>query len=561
MAKTTHKKAKARAASSRKKTDAAAAGNKIRPATATSTTAGSGQHAAPAGVQALIDPDAPIDKVSIRMYCLGTGDCFLIRFYHEETLKFTMMIDCGSCRGNPKAFRPYVQHLANEVRNNIDLLVITHEHNDHVNGFYKCADIFAQMTIGEAWFAWTEDRDDPTGAAKELLQKRSGMRKALDKAIKSIKASNRKLSGKLNSEFYARDMMLNNGSYLNGLHTLARINLDGYDTDEKAAAPTANKPPAGTQAAPEPENSLPGMTAIKKILKDKGVKVRYLTPGDSRQIERATGIKFHILGPPMERAYVFKNGKEGVDVYKKKLALYESSLAANAFLNMDNTTMSDCPFQPQFVVSGNTKNTPCQQVIDAYEHRNNNWRRIDDDWLMSAGSLALRLNSHINNTSLALAIEMPGKQVLLFPGDAEYGSWASWHEIEKWKPKKAGEKHFVEDLLNRTVFYKVGHHLSYNGTALQKGIAMMESEQLAAMATLDLDRISEGWKKTMPNQFLMQELIRKCKGKFFLMNETGVDNAPTHTYPIAALKEGIYSVEHFDQTENPIFHQYNCRIK
>ena len=548
MAKTSIKKAKKQGPSSRKRAGAAAPGKKPRSAGASGPTAGSEPDAAAAGAHARIDHDAPVDHVSIRMYCLGTGDCFLVRFYHEETLRFTMMIDCGSCRGNPKAFRPYVEHLAKETGYKIDLLIITHEHNDHVNGFHKCADIFRQMTIGEAWFAWTEDRDDPTGAAKELLQKRSAMRNALDKAIKSIKAGNKKLSGKLNSDFYARQMMFNNANYLNGLHTLASINLDGYDADEKAAAPG-------------PENSLPGMAAIKKILKEKDVKVRYLAPGDSRQIEQATGIKFHVLGPPMEREYVYKDGKEGVDVYKKKLTLYESSLAANAFLNMDNTAMSDCPFQSQFVVDDNTKNTACREVIAAYEDRREDWRKIDDDWLMSAGSLALRLNSHINNTSLALAIEMPDKQVLLFPGDAEYGSWASWHEIEKWKPKKAGGKHFVEDLLNRTIFYKVGHHLSYNGTALQKGIAMMESEQLAAMATLDLDRISEGWKKTMPNKFLMQELIRKCKGKFFLMNEAGVDNAPTHTYPIAVLKEGIYSVEHFESTQNPIFHQYNCRIK
>jgi hypothetical protein len=130
----------------------------------------------------------------------------------------------------------------------------------------------------------------------------------------------------------------------------------------------------------------------------------------------------------------------------------------------------------------------------------------------------------------------------------------------KKPPPPLGEKHFVEDLLNRTVFYKVGHHLSYNGTALQKGIAMMESEQLAAMATLDLDRISEGWKKTMPNMFLMQELIRKCKGKFFLMNEAGIGHAPTHSYPIAGLKEGMYSVDHFEHNQPPIYHQYNCSL-
>ena len=42
------------------------------------------------------------------------------------------------------------------------------------------------------------------------------------------------------------------------------------------------------------------------------------------------------------------------------------------------------------------------------------WRRIDDEWLYSAESLALTLNAGINNTSLVLAFELPAsKKVLL----------------------------------------------------------------------------------------------------------------------------------------------------
>ena len=45
------------------------------------------------------------------------------------------------------------------------------------------------------------------------------------------------------------------------------------------------------------------------------------------------------------------------------------------------------------------------------------WRRIDDDWLYSAETLALKLNTGINNTSLVLAFELPqSKKVLFFAG-------------------------------------------------------------------------------------------------------------------------------------------------
>jgi hypothetical protein len=62
------------------------------------------------------------DRVSIRMYCLGTGDCFVIKFFNRKTTCFTMMIDCGSCKGTPKDFAPYLNELKQYVNNAVDLL-------------------------------------------------------------------------------------------------------------------------------------------------------------------------------------------------------------------------------------------------------------------------------------------------------------------------------------------------------------------------------------------------------------------------------------------------------
>jgi phosphoribosyl 1,2-cyclic phosphodiesterase len=76
------------------------------------------------------------------MYCLGTGDCFLVKFCSGDHPAFTMMIDCGSCQGKAADFLPYLTDLSASLNNKtIDLLVITHEHNDHVNGFAKCIDV------------------------------------------------------------------------------------------------------------------------------------------------------------------------------------------------------------------------------------------------------------------------------------------------------------------------------------------------------------------------------------------------------------------------------------
>lgn len=499
-----------------------------------------------------------ITNVKIRMYCLGTGDCFILKFYNGASEKFTMMIDCGSCQGTPKEFTPYIEDLAGYINNHIDLLVVTHEHNDHVNGFAKCESIFKdkKFTISEAWFAWTENPDDPDDRAKEIQKKRQKMKKALTSGIAELRAKANAFELSVSDDYFKVDIQKSHMAMLNGLDTLAEINL----TDE-----------GGDGGKP-----LPGMVKIKAILEEKKTKIRYLNPGDTVTLTKLTGLKFHVLGPPFEREFVFKDGKEGTDVYKKNLGFSESALAANAFLNITNTDIrdKDIPFGEEYIVnetkpsiissitsSRDLLKADSSSLIGIYYDQTKSWRKIDMDWLNSAGALALRLNSHINNTSLALAIEdVKSQKVILLPGDAEYGSWESWHTIAKWKNKGAGGKHFTEDLLNRTVFYKVGHHLSYNGTALEKGINMMESTEFAAMATLDRHRISKGWKSTMPNTLLMAELIKKSGGKFFIMDEFEIKKGPSKTFDTASLGKNVYEEKTFEDNKNIIFKQYTIRL-
>lgn len=66
--------------------------------------------------------------------------------------------------------------------------------------------------------------------------------------------------------------------------------------------------------------------------------------------------------------------------------------------------------------------------------------------------LAFRLDSVLNNTSLMLVFVV-GQAVLLFPGDAQWGSWkAALSDTESRR------------LLDRVTFLKVGHHGSHNAT-------------------------------------------------------------------------------------------------
>jgi hypothetical protein len=103
---------------------------------------------------------------------------------------------------------------------------------------------------------------------------------------------------------------------------------------------------------------------------------------------------------------------------------------------------------------------------------------------------AIQLNMEVDNTSLALAIELsPGGKVLLFPGDAQVGNWLSWHAPNMQWPRSDDPDNPVTaaDLLRRTVLYKVGHYAGRNATLRQKGLELMESSELTALIAIDED--------------------------------------------------------------------------
>ena len=82
-----------------------------------------------------------------------------------------MLIDCGMKKGSQ------LKHTITEVAENIrdatgghlHLVVVTHEHEDHVSGFLSEREVFDELTIDKLWLAWTEDPG--TDLANELRTK------------------------------------------------------------------------------------------------------------------------------------------------------------------------------------------------------------------------------------------------------------------------------------------------------------------------------------------------------------------------------------------------------
>lgn len=459
-----------------------------------------------------------ITQADIRMYRMGTGDCFIVKFLSGEGKKkenvFTMMIDCGTWQGEKKRLADFIRNLKEYVAEDrkdkvptIDLLVVTHEHKDHVYGFDACSDLFVNTVtnprnfiVKNIWMGWTEN-DNPVLPNDELGKKVKQWKEEYGQRKKALNATAQALKERFGTDEQKKERDKNQNGLVAFQYNFSEAVNQFADLHFSARAGQYT-------------GGLKGMNVVKQEIAQNNI--TYLHPGQIIE-NMLDGVRFYVLGPPISIDAIKKeSGKDGETFsHSHNNSLTDNDSFATAMLNLIEpmSSASILPFDDEFIVEGKDK-------PDAYTDTRNAWRTIDHEWLNSAGSLALRMNSATNNLSLALAIEfIDSKRVMLFPGDAEFGSWESWHTI--W-PTQDGKKPLVEDLLNRTIFYKVAHHLSHNGTAKKQGVEMMTHPDLVAMATLDYTIISDGWKSTMPNRYLIDDLLTRTKGRLIVMNEDSV---------------------------------------
>ena len=401
----------------------------------------------------LVPPDG---GVAVRMYRQGHGDCFLLALPRDGGGDpVYVLIDCGYKPGSPgflkgHAIGEIVAHIGESTGHHLDLVVVTHEHQDHLNGFWKkTKPYFGDFRIDEAWMAWTEDPSDDLANAlreqhKDVLLGLVRARRKLALAAGEDDASVRRLDALLALEF-------------------------GGEDDAGAMA--------AVLAAADPADSV-NKQALK-LIKDKanagqGRGVKYLRPGERPRKLPGTAVRAYVLGPPRDAALLRDENPVGSEAFPSgKGGPHPMSFDAAA----GGDARPQAPFRSQHCVpieealgdgdpffllhygrpgEGENDEDGVEAPDDAA------WRRIDDEWLYSAETLALQLNKGINNTSLVLALEMPkSRKVLLFVGDAQRGNWISWAKVS-WK--RGSKTITARDLLARTVLYKVGHHGSHNAT-------------------------------------------------------------------------------------------------
>lgn len=432
-----------------------------------------------------------ITHAEIRMYRMGTGDCFILKFFSDDTEQLKMMIDCGVWIGSKVNLTPFVEDLKEYVNNEVDILIVTHEHKDHVHVFEACKELFTtDFKVGKIWMGWTED-DKKAKVKKwktEYGEKKIALKNA---AIKMANAINKPAFAK---QFSAS---ANGNNIVNGYQ---QFNATLNDFCELSFASNAK----------EYKGDLEGMRIVKEEIANNNIE--YFEPGDIiEDVDKADGLKFYILAPSAKHEDILiEEAPDDEEGYSHNKALAESDSFAAALNNNGNINQIS-PFSEKHILSEANS-----AIKTLYHKKDESWRNIDMDWLQSAGALALRMNSITNNLSLVLAIEFEDQEkVILLPGDAEYGSWKSWHEID-WTQHNL-PANYTERLLNKTIFYKVAHHSSHHGTAKKQGLNMMIHKDLTAMATLDYDIIAKAWKGTMPNQGIVDDLLKQTKGRTIFM--------------------------------------------
>lgn len=415
---------------------------------------------------------APSTGIKVRMYRQGHGDCFLLATRKRNGKPFYMLIDCGykpksevpDRNGKKQKIDKVIKDIGDSTGNHLDAVLITHEHQDHVNGFMakpprartkRCWD---DIRVDRLWLAWTEDGSDRFA---------NTLRRRFDDTLIGLLGATKKLR-----ELPANDQARQES--IDRIRELLALEI-GEDEIDPVVDDLGNAP-ADLAFDDFAAGSIKGITNKKamKYMRDKAEHgCLFLRPDRGPFFfKEVDGIKVYPFGPPRRTKDLLSLEPKGKEEFKLGLD-GEARALFGAVASGDNSDSSR-PFSPRYGRSADSVEQgplPQEQKTAAsyqywrdfyYREGTSEWRKIDEDWLGAAEGLAMRLNKEVNNTSLAIAIELPNTgKVLFFTGDAQRGSWKSWSRL-KWEEN--GKTVRTKELLGRTVLYKVGHHGSHNAT-------------------------------------------------------------------------------------------------
>ena len=462
-------------------------------------------------------PGAAARQVTVRMFCQGLGDCFLITVPQTGSKPYSILIDCGVAMGTPQAdtiMQAAVKEIAGLTDGIVDLLVVTHQHWDHVSGFVQATEQLKDIEFKHLWLAWTESSRDQL--AQDLRGEFAKAKIALDRALQM--AAHLSTSDSASAE------------RLTGLQGIMAFN--------------------GPAAGPQRPDLAAAMAVPSTLVGGKTNSVTCLRPGQCITLPAArsglaAGIQAFVLGPPHDRDKLIRinPSTRTPETYEKTkgdlpgLAINWGWMASCTTLaSLPGAAADDAsdpdlhrsqPFDQKWGISFEEARTHPFFASNYFNESDEiRTRRIDGDWLWNgAQRLALKMDTYTNNTSLVLAFELPNsRDVLLFAGDAQVGNWLSWHDQDYVTTD--GRKLSATDLLAKTRLYKVGHHGSHNATLKEKGLDLMTHPGLVAMLPVEADGVKRLGYGQMPLRSLVAALREKTAGRILRLDDTWPDDTP-----------------------------------
>lgn len=391
----------------------------------------------------------------IRMYNVGLGDCFLLTFPAPGRDRH-VLIDCGTHPSGPgpRPARAVAETIVEDVRGadgvpRIDVVVATHRHGDHVSGFDSPA--WSEVVVSEVWMPWTEDPDDPE--ARAILVRQATKAKKLHAALRMAAAPAEHIEIVENS--------LTNADAMRTLH-------HGFaGSPRRRFLPNVRRPRETLRTAVLP-----------------GVKVHVLGPSRDPEIVRD-------MTPPKGETY---------------LRLTDGSLTEGyepPFRDRWRVPPSDVEFATWWggaitrgAVELNASPAAARTSVPAWIASlglgTRLLRRIDEAAADDAFALLVAIDKAVNGTSLMLMFETE-RSCLLFPGDAQWGTWQRAMDDEKSRK-----------LLERTTFLKVGHHGSHNATPVDFVEEVLPDDFIGMVCTRETKKFPE-----IPREPLLRRLRKK----------------------------------------------------
>jgi hypothetical protein len=326
------------------------------------------------------------------MYRPGFGDCFLLTF-EERDCQVHVLVDFGvHSRGDIGTLERIADNIESETGGRLEIVIASHAHRDHISGFQAFGGRFAQFE--RIGEVWMPWTEDPDNPkAVAIRRKHLALYPSLEEQLRL--RSHRNQTSELTQQ--ALDVLSNLRGNEKAVHLLA------------TAFGTAGQ-------------------------------VRYLRHGDKApRIGGLPGLSARILGPPQDHA---------------SLARMDPPITERYFAGSKHASGDIRPFSglekrekdrdwPRLLKLG-------QPVLGSKQKK-----RFQAIVQSPPESLALVLDSVRNNSSLVILFQAAGRN-LLFPGDAQWGSWQSMMSDPS-----------TRDLLSDIDFLKVAHHGSHNATPRQ----------------------------------------------------------------------------------------------